>query len=447
MTTVDDVRYTERDGINIAFRVLDGPADVEVVMVSGFNFPFEMLPEDPMGARLLEGLRSIGRLAVFDRRGVGLSDPIADWDRPLVDQWSDDLAAVVEATRFSKPVIFAWDIFGVARRFAIRFPDACDRLVLLTPAPSPSRDGDEWHDQFWQAMRDVTAGDGGDLVARSFPTRSKSPEFRTWLDRAGRVGASPTSARRMIEANYEQLRAFPIEHHLIRVPTLVLARPRNTTRPHSVVQRVADAIAGAELVDLPGDDDLAIGADVDALVAEIARFVTGEARVPPPSRTLCAVLFTDLVSSTEHAAALGDDRWKQVLDRHDDVARSAIGHCAGRIVKTTGDGVLAILPSASTALVAADQIRRTLAADGLDVRVGIHVAEVETRGDDIAGLGVHVAARIMSAAVPGEILVSATVPVVVDGQRFTFEPRGRRALKGVPGEWELHAAMVTSSSA
>jgi class 3 adenylate cyclase len=435
-----DVQYARHEGTHIAFRVLDGPSGIDLVMVSAFNFPFEMLPEDPIGARLLEGLSSIGRLAVFDRRGVGLSDPIVDWERPLVDQWSDDLAAVIDAAGFARPAIFAWDVVGVARRFVIRFPDACDRLILLAPLPSPSRDGDEWHDEFWQDMRRVTAGSGDDLIGRSFPTRSQSPEFRAWIDRAGRAGASPASALRMIEANYEQLRAVPIEDHLVRVPTLVLTRPRNRTRPSGVTERVANAIEGALLVELPGDDDLAIGADVDALVAETARFLTGEAKVPPPSRTLCAVLFTDLVSSTERAAALGDERWKAVLNRHDDVARTTIGRHAGRVVKTTGDGILAVLPSATAALRAADQIRRSLANEGLDVRIGIHVAEVEARGDDIAGLGVHVAARIMGAAGPGEILVSGTIPPIVGEGAFGFETRGRCTLKGVPGEWELFAA-------
>lgn len=441
MSPTSEVRYAERDGVHVAYRVLDGPEGVDIVMVSGFNFPFELLAEDPIGARLLDGLTGIGRLAVFDRRGIGLSDPILDWERPLVDQWSDDLATVVAAAGFPRPVVFAWDIVGVARRFAIRFPDACDRLVLLTPAPSPSREGDEWHDEFWGSLRRVTTGDadGTDLVDLSFPTRARDPEFRAWLDRAGRAGASPATAARMIDASDEQLRAFPIEHHLVRVPTLVLARPRNATRPHHVVQRVADAIDGAVIVDLPGDDDLAIGSDVDALVAEIARFVTGEAKVPPPTRSLCAVLFTDLVSSTERAAALGDERWKAVLDRHDDVARRTIGRAAGRVVKTTGDGILAVLPTASLALDAADEIRGSLAQQGLDVRIGIHVAEVEARGDDIAGLGVHVAARIMSAAATGEILVSATVPAIVDGRHRRFASRGRHTLKGVPGEWELFA--------
>jgi class 3 adenylate cyclase len=433
------VQYAQSGETHVAFRVLDGPASTELVMVSGFNFPMEMLPEDRIGARLLEGLSAIGRLAIFDRRGIGLSDPIVDWEKPLVDQWSDDLRTVIQAAGFARPSIFAWDVFGIARRFVIRFPDECDRLVLLAPLPSPSRDHDEWHDEFWQDMRRVTAGEG-DLVARSFPTRSREPEFREWLDRAGRAGASPATAARMIEANHDQLRTLPIEHHFVRVPTLVLNRPRNLTRRPELVKRVADSIDGAQLVDLPGDDDLAIGADVDALLAEIARFLTGAALVPPPARSLCAVLFTDVVSSTERAAALGDERWKTLLNRHDDIARTTVERAAGRVVKTTGDGVLAILPSATAALQAAEHIRASVADEDLELRIGIHVAEVEARGDDVAGLGVHVASRVMSAASPGEILVSATVPAVVGTGPVEFAPRGRRALKGVPGEWELFAA-------
>ncbi len=435
-----DVRYAERDGVHIAYRVLDGPEGVDLVMVSGFNFPFESLPEDPIGARLLEGLSSIGRLVVFDRRGIGFSDPIVDWERPLVDQWSDDLAAVVDAAGLSRPAVFAWDTVGVARRFAIRFPESCGRLILLSPVPSPDREHDEWHETFWGEMRQTTAGQG-DIVSIAFPTRARDPEFRAWLDRAGRAGASPASAARMVEAISEQLRTVPIEHHLVRAPTLVLARPRDQVHPRGVVQRVVDAIEGARLVELPGDDDLAIGSDVDALIAEIGRFLTGEAKVPPPRRSLCAVLFTDLVSSTERAAAVGDEQWAAVLNRHDEVARSAVERGAGRVVKTTGDGILAVLPSASAALQVARNIRRSLALDDLEVRVGIHVAEIEARGDDVAGLGVHIAARIMGAAAPGEILVSATIPAVAIGGGIEYEPRGTHTLKGVPGQWDLFAAV------
>src|SRR5690606_35707849 len=141
--------------------------------------------------------------------------------------------------------------------------------------------------------------------------------------------------------------------------------------------------------------------------------------------TLCAVMFTDLVSSTERAAELGDQRWAAVLDRHDEVARAIVARSAGRVVKTTGDGILAVLPSATAAVRAAQEIRASLARDGLDVSIGVHVAEVEARGDDVAGLGVHVAARIMSTAAAGEILVSGAVPLIAGGNGFEYEARGR----------------------
>jgi class 3 adenylate cyclase len=247
----------------------------------------------------------------------------------------------------------------------------------------------------------------------------------------------------MVEASFHQLQAHPIDHSRVCVPTLVLRRPLIGTRTPEVVARVADAIPGAELVDLPGTDDLVFDHHVDALVAEIARYLTGEAHVPPPTRSLCAVLFTDLVSSTERAAAVGDERWKSVLNHHDAVARTMVGRGGGRVVKTTGDGVLAVLPSASAALRAGEQIAHALADDDLQVRIGIHVAEIEHRGDDVAGLGVHVAARVMAAAGPGETYVSATVPAVVAGAGggFRFESRGVRTLKGIPGESELFAVV------
>src|SRR5262249_11537475 len=163
-----------------------------------------------------------------------------------------------------------------------------------------------WSEEFWDELRGATVGNGVDIISRSFPTRVKEPGFRAWLDRAGRSGASPAAAARVVEANYRQTRDVPIEHHRIRIPTLVLSRP-NSGRG-DLARQVAAAIVGAQLVELPGDDELAIGNDVDALLAEIARFLTGEVKVPPPSRTLCAVLFTDLVSSTERAASVGDEQ-------------------------------------------------------------------------------------------------------------------------------------------
>ncbi len=209
-------------------------------------------------------------------------------------------------------------------------------------------------------------------------------------------------------------------------------------RPGSGNRRLAAShTPDATVVELDGADYFPFLGDVDAIIAELGDFVVGERRLPPPQRIIAALMFTDLVASTERASLLGDSQWKSVLDRHDRSVRAAVGSCGGTVVKTTGDGVLALLPSAGAAMRAAERIRDTLAADGLAVRIGIHVGDIDRRGDDISGVGVHIAARAMASANSGQIVVTASVLAAVTGQAATFETLGARILKGVPGTWEL----------
>ena len=187
------------------------------------------------------------------------------------------------------------------------------------------------------------------------------------------------------------------------------------------------------------------GGEVDALLAEISGFVTGEHRVPEPERVLAAVLYSDLVASTDRATALGDAHWKRLLDRHDAIARTCIGRRGGTVVKNMGDGMLAILPSATSALRAADDLRQALLEEDLDIRVGIHVGDVDRRGDDISGVGAVIAARILGLAAPGEILASSIAVGATTGAGMRFEPRGEHHLKGVPGVWPIFAAVTPTS--
>jgi class 3 adenylate cyclase len=191
-------------------------------------------------------------------------------------------------------------------------------------------------------------------------------------------------------------------------------------------------------VDVGGRDYHWLGDDVDSLLAEISRFVTGESLLPTPERELCAVVFTDLVGSTERATALGDTLWKSTIERHDDEIARAVAHNGGRVVKTTGDGVLATFPSASRALRAVQRIRARLGHDDLHVRAGVHVGEVERRGDDVAGIAVHIAERVTRLAGAGEVLTTASVPIAAAGTAYRFEPVGDHALKGIPGSWDLY---------
>ena len=435
-----EVKYARaEDGTHVAYRVLDADAECDagndIIMASGGLIPMEVFEDDPGFVRLLEGLSNLGRVVLFDRRGLGLSDPLVALERPILDQWADDLSAVVEASGAKDAVVFAWDGYGVATRFAARHPGRLRLLVLHHPMMVPDDRWDTWLAERSALVR-ANLGGGRELLEQIAPSRASDASFRDWYARAGRAGASPAAASRIWESVFSS-RPRDQLFGQVETPTLVLHRRDNVYLPAEVVRLAVSQIRGATLVELNGADHFPFIGDVDALVAEIANFVVGERRLPPPQRLLAALMFTDLVASTERAASLGDDHWKSVLDRHDVTVRAAVGGCGGNVVKTTGDGVLALLPSAGAAVRAAERVRGTLAADGLDVRIGIHVGDVDRRGSDVSGLGVHVAARAMAVADPGQVVVTASVPTALTGQAAAFETLGAQKLKGVPGTWEL----------
>jgi class 3 adenylate cyclase/pimeloyl-ACP methyl ester carboxylesterase len=432
---VDDVRYLSAAGYHVAYRVRGGAADRDVVLFTpGGTIPMDFLERDRIGARLLDGLAAIGRLILFDRRGIGLSDPITDWSIPLVEQWAEDLLSVVDAACRCAPVVVCLgDYWGPARLFAGNHPQSLAALVLYEPTgPVAAVD-------LAGAARDLRergheASPETDWIARVCASRADDRAFRDWFDAAGRTGASPAVAARIYGRPPEQtVQLLAGSHSTIEVPTLVLRRPQNLMGSPSPPDPVSTEIRLGQRVDLPGTDYHWLGEDIDSLLAEISRFVLGEARLPRPERELCAVVFTDLVGSTQHAAAAGDERWKTILDRHDEVIHQEISRNGGVVVKSTGDGVLATLPSADRALRAAENIRARLAGDALSTRIGIHVGDVERRGTDLAGVGVHIASRVMALAGSGEILVTESVPIAATGSAHEFEIVGERELKGVSG--------------
>jgi class 3 adenylate cyclase/pimeloyl-ACP methyl ester carboxylesterase len=439
---VSEVEYARaEDGAHVAYRVLAADAScdpgTDIVMVAGGLIPMEVFEDDPGFARLLEGLCSLGRVVVFDRRGVGLSDPIVDWDRPTLDQWADDLAAVVEASGAREAAVFAWDGFGVATRFAARHADRLRLLVLYEPLALSDDRWDIWITEWHREASENLGGRKGSLIDRIAPSRLSDASFRDWYTRAGQVGASPTTAARIWDSVFS---SRPNDQLLdqVETPTLLLHRPDNAYFPAEAVRVTASRIARARIVALDGVDHWPFIGDVDAVVAEIADFVVGERRLPPAQRVLAAMMFTDLVASTEHTASVGDARWKSVLARHDEAIRAVVGSCGGWVVKGTGDGVLATLPSAGAAVRAAARVRDVLTADGLRVRIGIHLADIDLRDDDVSGLGVVVAARVMAVADAGQIVVTASVVAAVIGQTATFEPLAAHELKGIPGTWPLY---------
>ena len=309
-------------------------------------------------------------------------------------------------------------------------------LVLHQPSVVPDDRWDEWVTARLALLSENLGGGQDQLLAQIAPSRSADASFRDWYLHAGRTGASPATAGRIWESVF---RSRPDDQLLDEIagPTLVLYRKGNRYAPTESVLLAASRIKVASVVELDGADHFPFLGDVDAVVAEIASFVVGERRLPPPQRILAALMFTDLVSSTERASTLGDTAWKSVLDRHDKTVRETVGRCGGTFVKTTGDGVLALLPSATAALRAAERVREQLSADELGVRIGIHVGDVDHRGDDVSGINVHIAARIMAVADSGQIVVTATVVAALTGGITALETLGTHELKGVPGAWEL----------
>ncbi len=433
-----EIRYAQADEVHIAFRELAGTADRdhEIVMVNGGFWPMDALPDDPIANRLLEGLAGLGRLIVFDRRGVALSDPVSDWDTPLREQWAEDLAAVIVAAECDRPTVFSWHPYGVARTCAVSHPELIGQLVLWNPAAPVVADDMEWVTDFVEGNRRVIAGErSGGPNAAANPGRMNDPVFRAWNDAAGRAGASPSQAARLSNKTFADR---PVDNTKVATPTLVITRrPTDYLVPEEFLGRTAQQIPDAQHVPLPAGDPFPFGYGVDDLIVEISRYLTGKARLPAPDRQIAVILFTDLVGSTRRAESAGDAAWKALLDRHDDVNQSAVNRRGGEVIKTTGDGILALLPSATAAVEAAQTIRTQLRDERLEVRIGIHLGEIDRRGEDVSGLAVNIAARIMASAEPGEILVSGVVAQTTDAA--SFRALGSRALKDVEGTREIFA--------
>jgi class 3 adenylate cyclase len=426
---VSDISYAQIGDAHIAYKVLGQPGQVDIIMVSGAVFPFELLEEDRVAARFMQGLAALGRLVVFDKRGVGLSDPLTDWTRSIQEQWAEDLLAVTSAAALDCPVVVSWEENGTARRAAATQPGLFTKMILVNPSPSTQR--------FSRLVG--TTGEHGvptrTIEEMAFPSRIHDPEFTAWLTRSGRAGASPSSASRI----WGHLLEYPgsLTPEGITTRTLVLHN-RDNMHTEAEVREVAEAIEGATFVQVEGTDAYPIAGDVDLLIREIAEFVTGAPAELAPQRQLAAVLLTDLVDSTKRAVAEGDAQWRDLLDVHDRAVQACVRVHGGRVVKYTGDGALALMPSASGALESARDVREHLAARGLRIRAGIHVGDVDVRGDDVSGLAVNIAARIMSRAGADETFVSEAAREAMLGSKHSLEETETVELKGIPGAWTLY---------
>jgi class 3 adenylate cyclase len=439
VTDIPQTHYTRSaDGTNLAYQVSGvGPLEMAFLHV---EYPIDLLSEDPGFVRLRRRLGSFSRTVWSDARGVGASEgDFQDAQRPEI--FAADLDAVLGAVGFERPTLVAEGWLGhKAVRFSVAHPERVGALVLLGSYAYYVRENDyPWGvpaKLIEQTAANVGVSWGTDAdVALLAPSRVADERFRAWFARSARFGSGPDQVADMMRAGLrDDIRPLL---QSISVPTLVLHREGDRLIEIGAGRYLAEHIPTASFVILPGDDHLFFVGDTDAIVDEIEDFLTGVRSGAEGEVALAAVLFTDIVSSTERQTRVGPREWSRVTDHHDAMVRAALNHHRGHEVKTMGDGFLATFESSGRAIRCAFEVVAGARGIGLDLRAGVHTGEVEVRGDDIAGLSVTIAKRVCDLAGPGEVLVTRTVTDHVVGSDIEFEDRGERELKGVPGNWRL----------
>lgn len=433
-----ETRYVRSGDVHIAYQVIgDGPRDL--VYVPTWISQIEHLWEEPRIARYFERLASFSRLILFDRRGLGLSDPVASV--PPLEEQMDDVVAVMDAAGSEQAAIYAQlEAGAMAALFAATHPERTSALVLYEGMPRMAWAPDyDWALTDEQRLAAIARpwGDGSRINALA-PRSATDPQFRAWFAKLERLAASPGTAAKFMLMNSEvDVRAvLPT----ISVPTLVLHRRGDTFVDIRHSEYAAGHIPGARLVVIDGDEAISFGRDSAALLDEIEEFLTGTRRAPDTERILATVMFSDIVDSTRRAAELGDRRWRELLEMMTESVGRELARHRGRAVKTLGDGFLATFDGPARAIRCATAIREGARAHyGVEVRSGLHTGEVEVIGNDVGGLAVHIGARVGAHAGPGEVLVSGTVKDLVVGSGIEFEDRGETELRGVPGTWRLWA--------
>jgi class 3 adenylate cyclase/alpha-beta hydrolase superfamily lysophospholipase len=428
-------RYAKSDGLDIAYQVV-GDSALTVVFVPGFVSNVESAWEFPENARFLSRLASFSRLVLFDKRGTGLSDRVPVDRLPTLEERIDDVRAVLDAVGCERAALFGISEGGpMSVLFAAAHPDRVSHLVLYSSYAKRS-DAEPDNGAAFIDLIERRWGTGEVLGARA-ATGARDPHALERLARLERQSATPSAAAAMIR----MAAAIDVTDVLkvVSVPTLVLHRRDDPNLLFAAGQQLASAIPGAQFVPLAGDDHIPWYGDVDALLGEIEQFLTGSRHDPEPERVLATVLFTDIVASTERAAAIGDQRWREVLLQHHADATLEIERFRGTFVKSTGDGALAIFDGPGRAVRCARALRDAATRVGIEIRTGLHTGEIERLGDDVGGIAVHIAARVLAHAGAGEIMVSSSIPALVVGSGLDFDDRGEHQLKGVPGQWRLFA--------
>ena len=443
MATVDapETHYVTVGNADVAYQVL-GDGETDLLYCYGLGSHLEMFWEVPESAEYLRRLASFSRLIFFDRRGTGASDGIDRNAIPTWEEWTEDMLAVLESVGSQRAAILATlDSGPIAIMFAAMHPERVSSLVLVnTSARYPFAEDypiglpPEAVEGMVAFLRETWGSI--DMARMTNPSLPPDSDLVTQLARVIRCSATPRTAAAQfgVILRGDARQALP----LIQAPTLVLHARENVVIPLEHGRFLADNIEAARFVELDGGD-IGLTPATYAIIEEVGEFITGERRAVEVERILTTILFTDIVGSTETAAALGDRRWRAALDAHDQAVRDQLRRFRGREVNTTGDGFVASFDGPARALRCATQMIEATASSGLKLRIGLHTGECEVRGRDLGGLSVHIAARVAALAEPDEILVSGTVKDLVIGSEIEFVDRGERELKGVPGRWKLFA--------
>jgi class 3 adenylate cyclase len=437
-------RYARSGDLSIAYQVHgDGPGDL--VFVPGFVTHLDVGLELANIAGVATRLSSFARVITFDKRGTGLSDRTSGL--PTLAERMDDIRAVMDAAGSERAAIVGMsEGGGAAALFAATYPERVSALVLwVTCLGPPLEQRPEIAKATFAVFESYVGQNWGDGSAMRFLIGTGAPHepaVDELFARYERNAATPAAAQAVLRRGYEA-DCRPIME-AIAVPTLVVAHPDDPIIPIELARQTASGIRGARMVetDSPGhwSWDIAERLDLDL----IEEFLTGSLADRPADRLLATVLFTDIVGSTELALRLGDQRWRQLLDAHDKVTRRELRRFRGREVNTTGDGFVAAFDGPARAVQCAEAIIREARALDIDVRAGLHTGECEVRGRDLAGVTMHICARVADLAGPGEVLVSRTVRDLVTGSGIQFESRGEHTLKGIPQPTEVYASIAPS---
>jgi pimeloyl-ACP methyl ester carboxylesterase len=441
--TMPAIRYARSADVHVAYQVVgDGPIDI--VFVEGFVTNRHVQWEEPSYRRFIERLGSFARVILFDKRGMGLSDRV---QAGTLEERMDDVRAVMDAVGSERAALIGESEGGpMSMLFAASFPERTIALLLCGAEVKEDKTedwpwGESTREEFEESM--ATLPDRWSEPPASLriflPSRGDDARLLEWFGRLKMQAASPAAAEAFMRMAHDiDVRDVA---PTIRVPTLILHSVGDQVCHVENARYLARTVPGAHYVELPGADHVMYAELADLALAEIREFLTGVREGPDPDRVLATVLFTDLVGSTERAAELGDRRWRELLDAHHFAVRRELERFGGREIDTAGDGFLAAFDGPARAIRCARSVVAGAGTHGLEVRAGVHTGECEVLGEKLAGLAVHVGARVAAQARPGEVLVTSTVRDLIAGSGIELEDRGLHTLKGLDEERRLYAAV------